>query len=356
MTIARRHTISRRGFCLCCMTASTVAATGGWLTPGEAFAEARGIVELIKSEAAKAPITIHRLRGNVSVLEGSGGNVAVLTGGGRQAADRCRHLVSRPQIATALAALSADPVTNLINTHWHFDHADGNEWLHSVLAPKSWHTRTRANICRSCSASRTGITISRRYRLAGCRSNVFATERTVKFNGSTVALKYYGAAHTDSDISVTFAEADILHTGDTFWNGIYPFIDYSTGGNIDGMIRAADANLAAASDRTLVIPGHGQPVSNRAELQEYRDMLVAIRGNVAALKQQGGRGHSRGQTDGRLRRQMGRLRHRSGVLHPAGVRGRVITGTRRADPSNLGAACLYWPCRFAGYGDKRCVE
>ena len=86
----------------------------------------------------------------------------------------------------------------------------------------------------------------------------------MRLNGSTAALKYYGAAHT----------------GDTFWNGIYPFIDYSTGGNIDGMIRAADANLAASTDRTLVIPGHGQPVSNRAQLQEYRDMLVAIRGNV----------------------------------------------------------------------------
>ena len=224
--------------------------------------------------------------------------------------------MSRPQIATALAALSADPVTNLINTHWHFDHADGNEWLHSVGARIMAHENTRKHLS-VCNASRTGITISRRYRPAGCRSMCSATERTVKLNGSTVALKYYGAAHTDSDISVTFTEADILHTGDTFWNGIYPFIDYSTGGNIDGMIRAADVNLAAATDRTLVIPGHGQPVSNRVQLQEYRDMLVAIRGNVAALKRQGrsvadtvGR-----QTDGRLRRQMGRLRHRSSVFH-----------------------------------------
>jgi len=57
-----------------------------------------------------------------------------------------------------------------------------------------------------------------------------------------IALKQYGPAHTDGDISVTFTDADILHAGDTFWNGVYPFIDYSTGGHIDGMIRAADAN------------------------------------------------------------------------------------------------------------------
>jgi glyoxylase-like metal-dependent hydrolase (beta-lactamase superfamily II) len=99
-------------------------------------------------------------------------------------------------------------------------------------------------------------------------------------------MKHYGSAHTDSDISVHFVEADVLHVADTYWNGIYPFIDYSTGGNIDGMIRAADANLQAATDKTIVIPGHGHPVSNRSELKEYRDMLVAIRDNVARLKKQ----------------------------------------------------------------------
>src|SRR5262249_30443063 len=74
---------------------------------------------------------------------------------------------------------------------------------------------------------------------------------------------------------------------DPYWNGIYPFIDYSTGGNIDGMIKAAEANVAAVTDKTIVIPGHGQPVSNQAELTEYRNMLAAIRDNVAKLKQQG---------------------------------------------------------------------
>jgi glyoxylase-like metal-dependent hydrolase (beta-lactamase superfamily II) len=100
-----------------------------------------------------------------------------------------------------------------------------------------------------------------------------------------LGLKYYGPAHTDGDISVTFAEANIVHVADTYWNGIYPFIDYSTGGSIDGMIAASDANLAATTDETLIIPGHGNPISNKAELKEFRDMLVSIRENVARLKQ-----------------------------------------------------------------------
>src|SRR5262249_18460636 len=102
-----------------------------------------------------------------------------------------------------------------------------------------------------------------------------------------LALKHYEPAHTDGDISVAFTEADILHAGDTYWNGLYPFIDYSTGGSIDGMIRAAEANLAASGDATIIIPGHGPPVSNRSELKNFRDMLVVIRENVAALKKQG---------------------------------------------------------------------
>jgi glyoxylase-like metal-dependent hydrolase (beta-lactamase superfamily II) len=109
----------------------------------------------------------------------------------------------------------------------------------------------------------------------------------MNLNPSTLHLKYYGPAHTDSDISVAIPEADIVHCGDTYWNGIYPFIDYSTSGNIDWMIKAAEVNGAAVTDKTIVIPGHGNPVSSKAELLAYRDMLVTIRDKVAKLKQQG---------------------------------------------------------------------
>ena len=84
-----------------------------------------------------------------------------------------------------------------------------------------------------------------------------------------------------------FTEANILHVGDTFWNGIYPFIDYSTGGSINGTIKACETSLAMARDDTIIIPGHGKPVSNKAELKEFRDMLVVIRDNVARLKREG---------------------------------------------------------------------
>lgn len=286
MTTAPRHKLSRRGFCFCYLAAPSFAAGSGWLTPREAFAEAIGIVELIKSEAAKATIHVHRLRGNIAVLEGSGGNIAVLTGPDGKLLIDAGIAVSRPQIATALETLGGEPVTQLINTHWHFDHADGNEWLHSAGASILAQENTRKHLLVTQRVEDWNFDFLPPAPSA-LPADVFTTERTVKHNGSTLDLKHYGPAHTDSDISVTFREADILHTGDTFWNGVYPMIDYSTGGHIDGMIRAADANLAAATDRTIVIPGHGRPVSNRAELQDYRDMLVGVRANVARLKRQG---------------------------------------------------------------------
>jgi glyoxylase-like metal-dependent hydrolase (beta-lactamase superfamily II) len=286
MEYSRQGLISRRHFCLCCVAATTYAATHGWLTPRQAYAEARGLVSLIKDSAAKSSIVTHKLRNNVSVLEGSGGNIAVLTGPDGKVLVDAGIGVSRAQLTNALAALGSDPITHLINTHWHFDHADGNTWLHSVGAKIIAQNNTRKHLS---SVQRVEDWDYNFLPLptSALPSEVFTKEHKLKLNGASIGLIYYGPAHTDGDISVTFAEANVVHVGDTFWNGIYPFIDYSTGGSIDGMIAACDASLAAVNNDTIIIPGHGKPVSNRAELKEFRDMLAAIRDNVAKLKKAG---------------------------------------------------------------------
>ena len=287
MTSKHSSAVSRRGFCLCCAGSAIFAATAaGWLTPRQAFAEARGLVSLIKDSAAVSPIVTHKLRNDISVLEGSGGNVAVLTGPDGKVLIDAGISVSRVQMTKALADLSTDPITHLVNTHWHFHHADGNAWLNSAGAKIIAQENTRKYLSQVQRVEDWDYNF-----LAlpanGIPSEVFANERDLKLNSSSIHLKHYGPAHTDSDISVTFVEADIVHVGDTYWNGIYPFIDYSTRGSIDGMIAASDANLAAATDKTIIIPGHGKPVSNKAELKEFRDMLVAVRENVATLKKKG---------------------------------------------------------------------
>src|SRR5215475_12463207 len=282
----QQHTLSRRGFCVCCAGAAGFAATGGWLSQSQAYAKARSIVDLIRDEAAKAPIKVHKLRGNVSILEGSGGNIAVLTGNDGKVFVDAGITASRPRILEASNRLSGDPIKYLINTHWHFDHADGNAWLNAEGARIVAHENTARHLVSAQRVEDWDFNFPPSPH-AAIPADTFAAEKTLALNGSTLQLKHYGPAHTDGDISVTFGEADILHAADTYWNGIYPFIDYSTGGNIAGMIKATEANLAAATDHTIIIPGHGNPVSNRTELAAYRDMLVAIHDNVARLKQQG---------------------------------------------------------------------
>jgi glyoxylase-like metal-dependent hydrolase (beta-lactamase superfamily II) len=284
-------TLSRRGFCVCCAVAASFGTSRGWLKPAQAFAEARNIVDTIRDAAATMPIAVHKLRGDVTVIEGSGGNIAVLIGKDGTLFVDAGITATRPRILEAVYSLSRDPIKHLINTHWHFDHTDGNQWLNENGAEILAHENTHKHLLTAQKVDDWD------YRfpsppLAAVPTQVFSTEKRITINRSTLDLKHYGHAHTDGDISVTFTEADILHCGDTYWNGFYPFIDYSTGGNIDGMIKAANSNIAAAGSNTVVIPGHNMPneanaVSNKAELIVYRDMLVAIREKVASLKRSG---------------------------------------------------------------------
>ena len=237
----------------------------------------------IRNAAATAKINVHKLRGNVSVLEGSGGNITVLTGrDGKVLVDAG---ISRRQVEDALAGLSDDPVKHLINSHWHFDHTDGNEWLHSVGAEITAHENTRKHLSVTTRVEDWNFTFPPSP-AGALPTKLFNSEQTLHLNGATLALKYYPPAHTDSDISVHFTDADIIDVADTFWNGHFPFIDYSTGGSVDGMIRAAEANVATVTDKTIVIPGHG-PIGNKSQLIEFRDMLVSVRDKVSTLKKQG---------------------------------------------------------------------
>ena len=273
--------ISRRHFLVSTSMATTVAL----LAPRHVFAQDEGLVQTARKTAAAATINVQKLRGNISVLLGAGGNIAVLTGRDGKLLVDAGYAGARPKITSALASISSDPIKYLINTHWHFDHTDGNEWLHSAGAAILAHTNTRKHLSSTTRVEGWNFTFPPAP-AGAIPSQVFDDERTLQLNGTTIALKHYAPAHTDSDISVHFTEANILQVGDTFWNGYYPFIDYSTRGSIDGMIRATDANLAKVTDTMIVIPGHG-PVGDKSQLAFYRDLLVSTREKVAALKKEG---------------------------------------------------------------------
>lgn len=273
--------LSRRKFIAVAGSAAGVVA----FAPGFLFAQNKGIVPTMIDAAAKATIKTYSLRRNISVLDGSGGNIGVLTGRDGKLLVDSGFTVSKARILEVLNSLSPDPIAQLVNTHWHTDHTDGNAWVHDAGAKITAHVNTKRHLSTSTRVEGWNWTFPPAPSRA-IPSVVFDDEHRLHHNDTNISLKYYGPAHTDSDAYVLFEEADAIHVGDTWWNGIYPFIDYSTGGSIDGMIRATEQNLHLITDTMIVIPGHG-PVGNKAGLTEYRDMLATIRNNVAVLKKQG---------------------------------------------------------------------
>jgi glyoxylase-like metal-dependent hydrolase (beta-lactamase superfamily II) len=279
----RNKGFSRRGF----ITNSSLAVMAAWLKPSGMlnFNYEESPVTKIINAAATAKISVQKLRGNISVMEGSGGNISVFTGTEGKLLVDGGIGVSQKNVSAALGTISADPVKYLVNTHWHFDHTFGNEWLHEAGATIVAQEMTRNHLSKVVRVADWDYTFQP-FPNRALPSIVFKQDETIHFNGSPVILKKYQPAHTDGDISVHFPDADILHVADTWWNGYYPFIDYSTGGCIKGMIHACEVNLEKTTDKTIIVPGHG-PVGNRAQMKEYLDMLQTITKRVSDLKKEG---------------------------------------------------------------------
>jgi glyoxylase-like metal-dependent hydrolase (beta-lactamase superfamily II) len=239
----------------------------------------------INASAASSAILVHRLRGNVSSLEGSGGNIGVLTGRDGIFLVDTGISVSKRKIQAALRKLSPRPIRYAVDTHWHWDHSDGNGWVRQSGATLIASRKALERLSQTIRVVEWSHTFTPTP--ATARPNlVLSGPKTMSFNGEAIFIRPYLKGHTDGDLSVYFQRADVLQTGDTWWNGVYPFIDYVTGGSIDGAIRAANVNLALATPHTIIIPGHG-PVGNRSQLRDFRDMLVGVRARVATLKRRG---------------------------------------------------------------------
>jgi glyoxylase-like metal-dependent hydrolase (beta-lactamase superfamily II) len=281
MSNQQQNDISRRKF----IGAAGLLAAGFWLNPKALFAQGESPVITIINAAKTAKINVTKLRGNISMMEGSGGNIAVLHGRDGKLLVDAGIGVSKPQVLAALNSISDDPIKYLINSHWHFDHTYGNEWLHQAGATIIAQDVTREHLTRAIRVEDWQYTFPAAPHGA-LPTVLFKKEHTHHFNGEAIHIKTYKPAHTDCDSSIFFPNADVLHVADTFWNGYYPFIDYSTGGSIKGMINAAHLNVVGTTNKTIVIPGHG-PLGNRSQLIEFHEMLAGIHEKVAKLKQQG---------------------------------------------------------------------
>ncbi len=214
------------------------------------------------------------------MLVGRGGNIAVLSGadGVFLVDDQFAPLTEK--ILAAVAAIDPGPIRFVVNTHWHGDHTGGNESLGMGGAVIVAHENVRARMSVRQVMEALGRDAPPSPP-AALPVVTFPTAVTFHLNGVTTEVVHVPPAHTDGDALVWFTDRNAVHMGDTFFAGTYPFIDVGSGGTIDGVISATDSVLARADDDTRILPGHG-PLSSRAELQAYRDMLVTVRDRIRA--------------------------------------------------------------------------
>ena len=226
------------------------------------------------------------LSATVTAIKGRGGNIAVSSGedGVYIIDDQFKPLTS--QLLAEISKISDQPIRFVINTHYHGDHVGGNEALGGSGSVIIAHD----NIRKRMSSEQFSVFMNRTtpaYPDAALPVVTFNDKVTLHMNGEPVTVHHVPRGHTDGDSIVHFPESNVIHMGDIYFSGLYPFIDLDGGGSIDGMIAAVDLAISLADEETRVIPGHGPVDSNRAELQEYRAFLAKARDNVQALVDQG---------------------------------------------------------------------
>jgi glyoxylase-like metal-dependent hydrolase (beta-lactamase superfamily II) len=275
--------IDRRNFLELAFAAGATALAPCWLS-----AQAKsgtGMVAPARAGALNPPIKTTRLFDNLYLLQGAGGNMALQTGPEGNLLIDASYAPAVPRILEAIGTVSKDAPFMLVNTHWHGDHTGGNEGLHTagftILAHRN--TRLRLSTPQTMKLFHRDVPPSPEGALPAV---TFNDAMQIFHNGDSIDLAHVDPAHTDTDIYIHFHKADLLHLGDLFFNGMYPFIDEGTGGSIGGMIRAGDKILALAGKETRIVPGHG-PLGSKADFQNFHDMLSAVRDKVAALKAAG---------------------------------------------------------------------
>ncbi len=221
----------------------------------------------------------------IYMLEGRGGNIGVSVGEDGVFMIDDQYAPMSDAIRAAIAKLSDQPIRFLINTHWHGDHTGGNEVFGKLGAVIVAHDNVRERLLRGGKIEAFDM-VTEPAPKAALPVVTFADAVTFHMNGDTLKVEHISAAHTDGDAVIYFTDANVVHMGDLYFNGFYPFIDASSGGAVAGVIAGAAEVLGRIDDKTRIIPGHG-PLSNKAELQRYHAMLSEVYQRVKTLKDKG---------------------------------------------------------------------
>ena len=224
-------------------------------------------------------IQTEKVADNVFMLTGAGGNIGISTGKDCVFMIDASYAPLAGRIKAAIATVSNKPIQYIVNTHWHQDHVGGNEYFAKAGATVVAHDNVRKRVSTEQFVKMLNKTVPP---LPESALPVITFSRSVTFylNGNEIYIFNIARAHTDGDAIVHFKKSNVIHMGDIYFNGTYPFIDLSAGGSINGMIRAVKNILLLCDRDTKVMPGHGH-LSNKAELEEYLKMLVTVRDRIS---------------------------------------------------------------------------
>ncbi len=254
-----------------------------------AFAAALSLLLALPLSGQGAPEEVRietvEVAAGLYMLVGQGGNIGVSAGEDGVFLIDDQFAPLTPKIQAAIAEVSDQPVRFLVNTHWHYDHTGGNENWGQEGAVIVAHDNVRRRLATGglIEFFKNQIPPSPK---AALPVITFADSVTFHLNGDELHVFHVPPAHTDGDSIIHFKKANVVHMGDLYFSGLYPFIDGSSGGSVDGVIAAAERVHAMIDDETKIIPGHGG-LSNRAELAAYIEMLKGVRAKVGALVEAG---------------------------------------------------------------------
>lgn len=220
-------------------------------------------------------IKSQQLSENIYMLTGAGGNIAVLKGEDGVFMIDGQFAPLSEKIKTAVERIADADIKFLINTHWHGDHTGGNENFAQMGATIIAHENVRARLSTEQIMKAFSRTVPASPK-AAWPVITFTEDLELYLNGENIMIFHVHNAHTDGDAVVYFPNSNVMHTGDSYFSGRYPFIDLGSGGSVEGVIKAVNQILFLVDDDTKIIPGHGK-LSNKKELTAYRDMLMTLR-------------------------------------------------------------------------------
>ncbi|MDQ3242861.1 MAG: MBL fold metallo-hydrolase [Gemmatimonadota bacterium] len=232
-------------------------------------------------DLSQATVKVVPVASGIYMLEGAGGNIGLSVGKDDAFMIDDQFAPMTPKVRAAIATVTPRPVRFLVNTHWHGDHTGGNENMAGAGAILVAHD----NVRRRMSSEQFIAAMQQRIPASPAAALPVVTfSESISFfvNDDSVRAFHVRNAHTDGDAIIIFRRANVMHMGDTFFNGAYPFVDLSTGGSIRGLLAAVDTALARSNAATKIIPGHG-PLGTRADLIRYRDVVRTVRDRVARL-------------------------------------------------------------------------